>query len=207
MYRVLWILVLCAAVCGCRVNFSQSYDDMAEALYAYNIRQDGFDANDPLLQRRIIFISSGFNLAMSRTVCAQLVYLDTQSKTEPITMCINSYGGDGRAFLAIRSMMQSISSPIDTINVGICASIAADLFLSATGKRYCVKDSAFIIHEPRGTPSDLAKKYITIQENLLRSKCEFPKDWLPIGSREFTIMDEDAKKYKICDEIIQKIEL
>ncbi|MBM4104232.1 MAG: ATP-dependent Clp protease proteolytic subunit [Planctomycetes bacterium] len=207
MHRIFWTLVLCTAVCGCMANFSPHYDDMAKQMYNYNIGRADFDANDPMLGRRIIFISSGFNSAMARMICTQLVYLDAQSKTEPITMCINSGGGDGTAFLAIRNMMQSISAPVDTVNVGMCGSIAVDLFLSATGKRYCVKDSAFIIHEPRGTPADLVKNYTMLQEDLFRSKCEFPKNWLPVKSRQFTITDEDAKKYKMCDEIIQKIKL
>jgi ATP-dependent Clp protease protease subunit len=206
MYQVFLAFLLCIGACGCRVAVSQNYGNLAERLYDYNVGRASFDANDPLLQRRIIFISSDFNRALAFTVCAQLAYLDEQSKTEPITLCINSDGGDGTAFLVIRNMIHSVSAPVDTVNMGLCCSIAVDLFLSATGKRYCVKDSAFIIHEPRGEPTDLVKGYIALQENLLRSKCDLPKDWLPIKSRQFVITDEDSKKYKICDEIIEKIE-
>lgn len=205
MYRICWVLVLCSGICGCRMNCTEDYEGLAGQLHDYQLGRTEFDANDPLLKQRIIFISSYFNRAMASAVCTQLVYLNEQSTTEPITLCINSGGGDTTAFLAIRNMIQSISAPVDTVNTGICGSFAVDLFLSATGKRYCVKDSAFIIHEPYGEPSELVKIHTTLQENLFRSKCELPKGWLPINSRQFVITDEDSKKYKICEEIIEKI--
>jgi ATP-dependent Clp protease protease subunit len=107
---------------------------------------------------------------MADRLCTQLVYLDGQSKTETITLCINSGGGDGTAFLAIRNMINSISAPVDTVNMGFAGSNAANLFLSATGKRYCVKDSAFFIMTQRNAEGTV-KQYVTPSGNLLRTYC------------------------------------
>lgn len=213
MKSILSISAVCALAMMCggcglmKVTLNVNSGGFAGHLYDYNIGLAEFNPNDPLLERRIISVSGGFNRAMADRLCTQLVYLDGQSKTETITLCINSGGGDGTAFLAIRNMINSISAPVDTVNMGFAGSNAANLFLSATGKRYCVKDSAFFIHDPSGTPKELVKQYVTLQENLLRTKCELPADWLPIKSRQFVICDQDALKYKICDAIIEKIDL
>ena len=198
MIRFLCLMMICLMFCGCgKVNMTFNSNTAAPK---------DFNPNDPLILRRIIFVNGCFNEAMARSVCTELVYLDSQSKTKPITMCINSGGGDLMAFLAIRNMINSISAPVDTVNMGFSGSAAVLLYLSATGKRYCIKDSSFGIHEPTGNPKEHRKHYVELQENLLRTKCELPEDWLPIKSRQFFVNDNDAKKYKICDEIIEKIE-
>lgn len=205
MKKCICATLLCLLLSGCGLTISSSLN--AGQLYDYNIGLTEFNPDDPLLQRRIIYVTGQFNRAMAHHVCSQLVYLDGQSQTRPITLCINSNGGDGTAFLAIRNMINSISSPVDTVNMGFAASNGANLFLSATGKRYCVKDSAFGIHDPSGTPKELVKQYVALQESLLRDTCELPEDWLPIKSREFILTDEDALKYKVCDAIIEKLDL
>lgn len=199
MIRFFCSVMLCTMLCGCgKVNMTFNSSTAAP---------NDFDPNAPLIQRRIIFVNGWFNDALAHSICTELIYLDSQSNTKPITLCINSGGGEAMAFLAIRNMINSISAPVDTVNMGFAGSSGALLFLSATGKRYCLKDSSFILHEPAGRPKELRDQISRLQEELLRSRCQLPADWLPIKSRQFFITDHDAITYKICDEIIEKIDL
>ncbi len=109
--------------------------------------------------------------------------------------------------MAIRNTIKSIDTPVNTINMGLCASSAFTLYQSATGKRYACEGSAFMIHEGKGEPQKLVQMYIKDQEELIRTRCNVPADWLPIGKREFIFSAEDALKYQVVDEIITKINL
>jgi ATP-dependent Clp protease protease subunit len=180
-------------------------DSLAKSLRSYEIGKLPLDPENPFLQRRTIFLSGGINFSVAQTVSEQLLHLDSQPSFEPIKLLINSYGGDYTACMAIRNTMRSINTPVDTINTGFCASSAFILHQSATGKRYACKGSAFLIHEGKGKPQKLVQISINDQEELIRTRCNVPADWLPVGRRNFTFSAEDALKYKVVDEVITKI--
>src|SRR5260221_8676422 len=95
-----------------------------------------------LAEYRSIFISEDFTKEMASAMIALLLYYDNQSIIEPITIYINSNGGDGSALCAIYDMMNMISAPIETICMGKCYSAGAFLLAAGTkGKRYVFKHS------------------------------------------------------------------
>jgi ATP-dependent protease ClpP protease subunit len=102
-------------------------------------------------------------------------------------------------------MIKSIESPVDTVNIGLCGSSAAMLIQSATGKRYAVKNTAFIIHNPKGKPEDLVKMYVKLQNELYKECCKLPEEWFPLEDKEYTFSAEEAKKYGFVDEVIDSI--
>lgn len=85
--------------------------------------------------------------------------------------------------------------------------MGALLIQSATGTRYAVENTAFIIHEPSGSPKDLTKMYKEYQEEIFRSRCELPQGWLPLGKEEYTFSAEEALEYKFVDEVIDSIDI
>lgn len=204
---VVTAVLLILSGCSVRIGYPINYERLSEELSEHEIGQSSFDLNDPLLKKRMILISSGFNRSMAKTVCKQLIYLDTQSQTEPITLVINSNGGDCTTYQSITSVIKSIHAPVDTVNIGLCGSMGALLMQSATGKRYAVKDTAFIIHEPSGRPKDLTKMYKELQEDIFKSRCSLPEDWLPIGDEEYTFSADEALEYEFVDEVIDAIDL
>jgi ATP-dependent Clp protease protease subunit len=192
---------------GCSVNFdSVNEEQLAEEFRSYEIGKPAFDASDPLLQRRTVLLCGDINFAVAQTVCRQLVYLDTLSTTEPIRLLINSGGGDGTAYMAIANTIQGIHAPVDTVNIGLSASCAAILIQSATGKRYAQADTAFIIHDVKGTPKDLKDIYSDYQEELYRNRCRLPDDWLPL-EKEHTFTAQEALKYEFVDAVVDKMDL
>lgn len=204
------LLACCTLVCGC---FKHTGTIALEARSLEKILQDSgvgrqqFDPQDPLLQRRAVFVAGPLSLLSAHAICQQLVYLDGLSAEEPIKLLINSPGGDGAAYLSIRTVMTGIEAPVETVNVGFCGSAAALLFQSATGKRYAVEGSMFMLHEPKGDPDELAKTAREHQEELLRSRCRLPEEWLPLGKRTFTFSAEEALEYQFVDAVLPELNL
>jgi ATP-dependent Clp protease protease subunit len=81
--------------------------------------------------------------------CASFTDLEQESPQTPIHMHINSSGGNVQAGLAIHDTMQSISSPVHTLCLGHCESIAA-LLLSAgeRGERAAMPNARIMVHQP-----------------------------------------------------------
>ena len=160
MLRLLIILVLCAFISGCALNrFHVNYQELAKQLGAHDLGVSTFDSASPLLSKRTVLVSGPLNVAMVRSIVEAFAYLDEKSKTERITLLINSGGGDGTAYLAIANMIKSVKAPIDAVNISMCGSAALLVFLSATSKRYAMEGSAFVIHDVRGKPQDIKNMY------------------------------------------------
>ncbi|KGO32283.1 ATP-dependent Clp protease proteolytic subunit [Oenococcus alcoholitolerans] len=88
---------------------------------------------------------------MSTSVVAQLLFLDAQDSSKDIYMYINSPGGSVTAGLAIVDTMNFIKSDIQTIVMGMAASMATIIASSGTkGKRFMLPNAEYLIHQPMG---------------------------------------------------------
>ncbi|MBR3049632.1 MAG: ATP-dependent Clp protease proteolytic subunit [Bacilli bacterium] len=109
-----------------------------------------YDIFSRLLKERIIFISGEINDNTANSVVAQLLYLDSINNND-ISIYINSPGGSITSGLAIYDTMNFINSDVSTICIGMAASMGAFLLSSGTkGKRYALKNSDIMIHQPLG---------------------------------------------------------
>ncbi len=109
------------------------------------------DPYTKLLDSRIILLFNEINDDLAASVIAQLLLLEAANNTEPISIYINSPGGAVTAGLAILDVMKSIKSPIKTICVGACCSMAAVILAGGTkGERYALPHSEIMIHQPLG---------------------------------------------------------
>src|SRR5579885_2726764 len=100
-----------------------------------------------LAKHRCIFISEDFTKEMAAAIIGLLLYYNNQNGTEPITIYINSNGGDGSALSSIYDTMNLISAPIETVCMGKCYSAGAFLLAAGTkGMRYIFKHSQVMIH-------------------------------------------------------------
>ena len=80
-----------------------------------------YDIFSRLLKERIIFITGPINDATSSLVCAQLLFLESDSKDKDIYMYINSPGGSVTAGLAMYDTMQYVKPDISTVSIGLSA--------------------------------------------------------------------------------------
>ena len=110
-----------------------------------------YDIYSRLLKDRIILLSGEVNDQMANTVIAQLLFLDAQDSKKDIYMYINSPGGSVTAGLAIMDTMNFVKADVQTIAMGMAASMASVLLSSgAKGKRFALPNSTVLIHQPSG---------------------------------------------------------
>jgi ATP-dependent Clp protease protease subunit len=110
-----------------------------------------YDIFSRLLMDRIVFLGTPINDDVANIVIAQLLFLDADNPERDIHLYINSPGGSVSAGLAIYDTMQFLKSPVNTICMGLAASMAA--FLLAAGrktKRSALPHARIMIHQPSG---------------------------------------------------------
>ncbi|KRN74920.1 hypothetical protein IV73_GL001044 [Weissella kandleri] len=110
-----------------------------------------YDIYSRLLIDRIIMLTGEINSAMAATIKAQLLFLDAQDPDKDIYMYIDSPGGEVVAGMSIYDTMNFVHADVQTIVVGLAASMASILASSgARGKRFMLPNSEFLIHQPMG---------------------------------------------------------
>ncbi len=110
-----------------------------------------YDIYSRLLKDRIIMLSGPIEDNMANSIVAQLLFLDAQDSTKDIYLYINSPGGVVTSGMAIYDTMNFIKSDVQTIVIGMAASMASVLVSSgAKGKRFGLPHSQVLIHQPSG---------------------------------------------------------
>ena len=110
-----------------------------------------YDIYSRLLKDRIIMLSGPIEDDMANSIVAQLLFLDAQDSTKDIYLYINSPGGVVTSGMAIYDTMNFIKSDVQTIVIGMAASMASVLVSSgAKGKRFGLPNSQVLIHQPSG---------------------------------------------------------
>ena len=174
------------------------------------------DVFSRLMMDRIIFLGTQIDDSTANVIQAQLLYLDSSDPGKDISIYINSPGGSVYAGYGIYDTMQFIGSDVSTICTGIAASMASVLLVAGTkGKRFALKHSRVMIHQPlggaQGQASDIeiaareilkVKKelYTIISEHSGKSFEEVMRD----GDRDFWMTSLEAKEYGMIDEILTR---
>lgn len=175
-----------------------------------------FDIYSRLLNERIIFLGDQVDQNTANVVVAQLLHLAYEDPKKDIKLYINSPGGVVYDGLAIYDTIQFISPDVQTIGIGLQASMGAFLLSSGTkGKRFALPNSRIMIHQPSsGTQGKITDQEITLREGLFLkgrlneilakntgqklSKIEQDME------RDFWMGAEEAKKYGLIDAVIAK---
>jgi ATP-dependent Clp protease protease subunit len=175
-----------------------------------------YDIFSRLLMDRIVFLGAPINDDVANIVIAQLLFLEADNPERDIYLYLNSPGGIVSSGLAIYDTMQYLKAPVNTICMGMAASMGSFLLAAGLkGKRSALPHSRIMIHQPsggaQGTAADIE---IQAREILyLRSKLNSLYS-LHTGQSIETIerdMDrdrfmsaEEAKEYGIIDNVISK---
>jgi len=116
-----------------------------------------YDIFSRLLMDRIIFLGTPINDDVANIVIAQLLFLEADNAERDIHLYINSPGGSVSSGLAIYDTMQWMKSPVNTICMGLAASMGAFLLAAGRGgKRSALPHSRIMIHQPSGGASGTA---------------------------------------------------
>jgi len=173
-----------------------------------------YDIFSRLLKERIIFLTGGINEQVSSIVSAQLLFLESQAPDKDIFMYINSPGGLVTAGLAMYDTMQFIKCDISTLVIGQACSAGSLLAMAGTkGKRYALKNSRIMIHQPSGGASGQATDILIHAEEITKIKKKLNQMYAdhtgqPIEKindameRDKFMSPEEALEFGLIDKII-----
>ncbi|MBP3353051.1 MAG: ATP-dependent Clp endopeptidase proteolytic subunit ClpP [Bacteroidales bacterium] len=174
------------------------------------------DVFSRLMMDRIIFLGTQIDDYTANVIQAQLLYLDSVEPGKDISIYLNSPGGSVYAGLGIYDTMQYISSDVSTICTGMAASMAAVLLVAgAKDKRFALKHSRIMIHQPmggaQGQASDIeitAREILKLRKELYTIIADHSgNDYAKIeadSDRDYWMTAEEAKLYGMIDKVLEK---
>ena len=130
-----------------------------------------YDIYSRLLKDRIIMLSGPIEDDMANSIVAQLLFLDAQDSTKDIYLYINSPGGVVTSGMDIYDTMNFIKADVQTIVIGMAASMASVLVSSgAKGKRFGLPHSTVMIHQPSGGAQGQQTEIQIAAEEILKTR-------------------------------------
>ena len=173
-----------------------------------------YDIYSRLLKDRIIMLSGEVNDQMANSVIAQLLFLDAQDSEKDIYLYINSPGGVITSGLAMLDTINFIKSDVQTIAIGMAASMASVLLAGGTkGKRFALPNSTILIHQPSGGAQGQQTEIEIAAEEILKTRrkmnqiladatgqtiVQIKKD----TERDHYMSAQEAKDYGLIDDIL-----
>lgn len=173
-----------------------------------------YDIYSRLLKERIIFLGGPIDDEVANIIIAQLLFLQSESDKEDISLYVNSPGGLVTASLAILDTMNHVKCDVSTVCVGQAASGAAILLSGGEkGKRFALPNSRVMIHQPLGGVEGQATDIKIHAEEIIKTKNRLndilakatgkPKKQIEQDTERDRFMSaEEARKYGIIDKII-----
>ncbi|MBE0408717.1 MAG: ATP-dependent Clp protease proteolytic subunit [Anaerolineales bacterium] len=174
-----------------------------------------YDIFSLLLKNRIVFVGTPINDQVANLIVAQLLYLNQEDREAPISMYINTPGGQVYAGLAIYDTIQMIPNPISTFAVGVTASFGTVLLAAGTkGHRYALPNATIHLHQPhggsQGQVTDLeiqAKEFLRLRNNINKILAHHTNQPLEVierdTERDFWMGAEAAVEYGLIDKVLE----
>ena len=175
-----------------------------------------YDIFSRLLEERIIFIADEITDDLSSIVMAQLLLLESEDPKKDIMLYINSPGGSISAGMAIYDTMQYIKCDVQTICMGMAASMGAFLLAGGTkGKRFALPHSEILIHQPLGGAQGQATEIEIAANHIIRIKKQMNTMLSEFTGQDYDIIAkatdrdnwmtaEEAKDFGLIDKVIDK---
>lgn len=173
-----------------------------------------YDIYSRLLKDRIIMLSGQVTDDLANSIIAQLLFLDAQDSEKDIYVYINSPGGSVTAGMAIYDTMNFVKADVQTIVMGMAASMGSFLLTAgAKGKRFALPNAEIMIHQPLGgaqgqaTEIEIAARHILQTRDrlnhILAERTGQPLEVIEKDTdRDNFMTAEEAKDYGLIDEIM-----
>ena len=180
-----------------------------------------YDIYSRLLKDRIIMLTGPVEDNMANSIIAQLLFLDAQDNTKDIYLYVNTPGGSVSAGLAIVDTMNFIKSDVQTIVMGVAASMGTIIASSgAKGKRFMLPNAEYLIHQPMGGAGSGTQQtdMAIVAEHLLRTRNTLEKILAENSGKSVEQIHKDAERdywmsaqetleYGFIDEIMENSNL
>ncbi len=175
-----------------------------------------YDIYSRLLKDRIIFLGEEVTDVSASVIVAQLLFLEAEDPDKDIHLYINSPGGSVSAGLAIYDTMQYIKCDIETICIGMAASMGSFLLSGGTkGNRLALPNAEIMIHQPSGGAQGQATEIQIAAEHILKTRQKLneilaantgqPLDVIKVDTERDNFMTaQEAKEYGLIDEVITR---
>ncbi|MBU4523841.1 MAG: ATP-dependent Clp endopeptidase proteolytic subunit ClpP [Desulfomicrobium sp.] len=173
-----------------------------------------YDIYSRLLKDRIVLLGTPIDDHVANSICAQLLFLESENPDKQIYMYVNSPGGSVTAGMAIYDTMQYISAPVATLCIGQAASMGAVLLAAGQkGMRYTLPHSRIMIHQPmggfHGQATDIAiqaKEIIRLRGELNGILAEHTGQTLEKveqdTERDYFMSGQEACAYGLIDQVL-----
>lgn len=174
-----------------------------------------YDIYSRLLKDRIIMLSGPIDDNVANSVIAQLLFLDAQDPEKDIYLYINSPGGSVTSGMAIYDTMNFIKADVQTIVIGLAASMGSFLLAAGTkGKRYALPNAEVMIHQPLGGAQGQATEIEIAARHILKTRDRLntilsERTGQPIEviekdtDRDNFMSAEEAKNYGLIDGVME----
>lgn len=180
-----------------------------------NRGERSYDIFSMLLKERIIFLTGGVEDQGSSLICAQLLYLESVNPNKDISFYINSPGGVVTAAFAMLDTMNYIKPNVSTVCIGQAAS-AGSLLLTcgAKDKRFCLKNSRVMVHQPSGGARGMASDIEIQAKEILKLRATLNDIYVKQTGRKLSeiekVMDrdtfmsaEESQKFGLVDHVVE----
>lgn len=179
-----------------------------------NRGERSYDIYSRLLKDRIVMLSDEVNDVTASLAVAQMLFLEADDPDKDIMLYINSPGGSVTSGFAIYDTMQYVKCDVQTICIGMAASMGAFLLAAgAKGKRFALPNSEIMIHQPlggtRGQATDIkihTEWLLKIKHrinNILAERTGQPLEKIERDTeRDFFMSADEAKAYGLVDEVM-----
>ncbi|CZQ84158.1 clpp active site [Trichococcus flocculiformis] len=173
-----------------------------------------YDIYSRLLKDRIIMLSGPIDDNTANSVIAQLLFLDAQDSEKDIYIYINSPGGSVSAGLAIYDTMNFIKADVQTIAMGMAASMGSFLLTAGEkGKRFALPNAEIMIHQPLGGAQGQATEIEIAARHILQTRERLNKILAERTGQPMEVIERDtdrdnymtaqqAKDYGLIDEVM-----
>jgi ATP-dependent Clp protease protease subunit len=180
-----------------------------------NRGERSYDIYSMLLKERIIFLTGAVHDEVASLICAQLLYLESQNPNKDISFYINSPGGVVTAAFAMMDTMNYIKPDVSTVCFGQAAS-AGSLLLTcgAEDKRFCLKNSRVMVHQPSGGARGMASDIEIQAKEILKLRATLNDIYVKQTGRKLSeiekVMDrdtfmsaEEANDFGLVDHVVE----
>ncbi|XBG74154.1 ATP-dependent Clp endopeptidase proteolytic subunit ClpP [Enterococcus cecorum] len=173
-----------------------------------------YDIYSRLLKDRIIMLSGPVTDDLANSIISQLLFLDAQDSEKDIYLYINSPGGSVTAGLAIYDTMNFVKADVQTIVMGMAASMGSFLLTVGTkGKRFALPNAEIMIHQPLGGAQGQATEIEIVARHILKTRERLNKILAERTGQPIEVIEKDtdrdnfmtaqeAKDYGLIDEIM-----
>ena len=168
-----------------------------------------YDIFSRLLKDRIIYLGEDVNPTTSSLIVAQMLFLESEDPDKEIYFYINSPGGSITDGMAIVDTMNYIKCPVETVCVGLAASMGAVLLTAGEkGKRFAMPNSEIMIHQPLIGGGGLQGQATEIKihaDHLVRTREKLNKFLSERTGKPLDVIEKDTERdnYMTAEEAIE----